>query len=84
VNPEFQYELKHTAHEILAGVFLRSGVHMGICSSRLGRSEVSVKASVPWEFSSLGTGAPLERVFWKFVFSLLQTASVSMRFHWVS
>ena len=43
VNPEFQYELKHTAHEILAGVVLRSGVHMGICSGGLGRSEASVK-----------------------------------------
>ena len=41
--PEFQYELKHTAHEILAGVVLRNGVHMGICSGGLGRSEASVK-----------------------------------------
>ena len=49
VNPEFQFELRHTAHEILAGVVLRSGVHTGICSSGLGRSEASVKASVPWE-----------------------------------
>ena len=43
VNPEFQYELKHTAHQILAGVVLRSGVHMGICSGGLGRSEAAVK-----------------------------------------
>ena len=43
MNPEFQYELKHTAHEILAGVVLRNGVHMGICSGGLGRSEASVK-----------------------------------------
>jgi len=39
----FQYELKDIAHEILAGVVLRKGIHMGICSGGLGRSEVSIK-----------------------------------------
>ena len=36
---------KNTAHEILAGVVLRSGVHMGICLGGLGRPEASVKRS---------------------------------------
>jgi hypothetical protein len=43
VNPEFQYELKYIAHEILAGVVLRNGVYMGICLGGLGRFEVSIK-----------------------------------------
>lgn len=43
VNRMFQYELKDIAHEILAGVVLRKGIHMGICSGGLGRSEVSIK-----------------------------------------
>ena len=48
IGPEFQSELRYTAHEILAGVALRSRVHIQICLNFL-RSEASVKANVPWE-----------------------------------
>jgi len=47
MNLEFQSQLKYTVHEILAGVVLRNGVFMEICSSSLGKSAVSIKANIP-------------------------------------
>ena len=41
IGPELQSELRYTAHEILAGVALRSRVHIQICLSVLEVKSIS-------------------------------------------
>ena len=72
IGPEFQSELGYTAHEILAGVALRSRVHIQICLSifevrSISKSQRSMGtvSDQPNMCSGLGTSVPLERAFWK-------------------